>query len=310
MGPTVSLILQTHNHERFVEEALLSLLDQDVRADYEIIVVDDASTDGTARVVREVDSPRIRLIENAANLGAAASFNTAFASTTGRWVARLDGDDRWRPNWLSSTLCALDEHPDAPLAYGNVAVIDADGGWVQDRPEWVDRLPSNRQDQMLRLLRAYCVPAPTILACRDAWQHALPIPTSSTNNPDWPGSLKMAELGPFCYVDRVLADYRHHEGNFSRQIPTDCSKERAVLEVLNALYSRLPAIEWPDVHRQRRAVYALAYRNAAASYNLPHLRRHAVRCLVQAARLQPDARAVRLGMSILKGAVRDRLRDA
>jgi glycosyltransferase involved in cell wall biosynthesis len=99
--PTVSVIMPAYNAERFIEAALASVRDQTLAA-WELIVVDDASTDGTARMIAEAASrePRIKPITLAKNRGPAAARNIGIDAATGDWLALLDADDRYVPGRL------------------------------------------------------------------------------------------------------------------------------------------------------------------------------------------------------------------
>ena len=97
--PRVTVLIDTCNHQRFIEEAIWSVLAQDFPAsDVEIIVVDDGSTARTPEIVRKFQ-PRVRLIRKA-NGGQASAFNAGIPEARGEIVAFLDGDDWWAPSKL------------------------------------------------------------------------------------------------------------------------------------------------------------------------------------------------------------------
>lgn len=97
--PCISVLIDTYNHERFIERAIISVLEQDTPMDdVEILVVDDGSTDRTPEIVRTFE-PRVRLIRKS-NGGQASAFNTGIPECRGEIVAFLDGDDWWAPTKL------------------------------------------------------------------------------------------------------------------------------------------------------------------------------------------------------------------
>lgn len=109
-SPTVSVLVNTYNHERYIAQALQSVIDQDFPANQmEIIVVDDGSTDATSEIVREF-LPRIRYIRKA-NGGQVSAFNAGVAEARGGFVAFLDGDDWWASDKLNKVVAAFDAHP-------------------------------------------------------------------------------------------------------------------------------------------------------------------------------------------------------
>src|SRR5579863_8969263 len=124
MKPIISVLIDTYNHERYIEQAIVSVLEQDFpAAETEIIVVDDGSTDRTAEIVRQFE-PRVRLLQKA-NGGQASAFNTAIPETCADLVAFLDGDDWWTKDKLSGVAQAFEDHPDIPaVGHGFYEVYD------------------------------------------------------------------------------------------------------------------------------------------------------------------------------------------
>src|SRR4051812_21194171 len=104
--PLVSVLIDTYNHERFIEQAIVSVLEQDFpRDDREIIVVDDGSTDSTPEIVSKF-GPRLRLLRKA-NGGQASAFNAGIPECKGEIVAFLDGDDWWAAGKLQAVVTAF-----------------------------------------------------------------------------------------------------------------------------------------------------------------------------------------------------------
>src|SRR5579872_4503241 len=97
--PNVTVLIDTYNHERFIEETLVSVVEQDFPAsETEILVVDDGSTDRTPEIVRKFE-PRVRLLRKS-NGGQASAFNAGIPEAKGEIIAFLDGDDWWAPGKL------------------------------------------------------------------------------------------------------------------------------------------------------------------------------------------------------------------
>src|SRR6202158_2561064 len=109
--PYVSVLIDTYNHERFIEQAITSVLDQDMSmADVEIFVVDDVSTDRTPEIVRKFE-PRVRLIRKP-NGGQASAFNAGIPECRGEIIAFLDGDDWWEKSKLRVVLQEFEANPE------------------------------------------------------------------------------------------------------------------------------------------------------------------------------------------------------
>jgi glycosyltransferase involved in cell wall biosynthesis len=125
--PLVSVVMPARNSERYIEEAMASVFSQSHR-DWELIVVDDGSTDGTGDVVQMVlaREPRLRMLRLAHPGGPAGARNAAIALAEGRYIAFLDSDDLWLPAKLERQL-ELMERTKAPLSFTAYRKIDSEG---------------------------------------------------------------------------------------------------------------------------------------------------------------------------------------
>ena len=99
--PVISILIDTYNHERYIEQAILSVLEQNFPAgEMEIVVVDDGSTDRTPEIIRKF-VPRVRYLRKE-NGGQASAFNASVPELHGRIVSFLDGDDWWAKEKLTA----------------------------------------------------------------------------------------------------------------------------------------------------------------------------------------------------------------
>jgi glycosyltransferase involved in cell wall biosynthesis len=123
--PFASVLVDTYNHERFIEQAIVSVLEQDFpAADREIIVVDDGSTDRTPEIVKKFQ-PRVRLLRKE-NGGQASAFNAGIPECTGEIIAFLDGDDWWAPGKLQAVAKALAADADVGLVGHGITEVFSD----------------------------------------------------------------------------------------------------------------------------------------------------------------------------------------
>jgi glycosyltransferase involved in cell wall biosynthesis len=132
--PLVSVLLAVHNDQRHISLALESVLKQ-TAVDLELVVVDDASTDGTPELLAAASDPRVVLLRNEQQLGLAASLNHGLDRTQGRYVARLDSDDIALPEWIASLLERIRADPRVAIVGTGIVELDAEG-----RPGPVHRL--------------------------------------------------------------------------------------------------------------------------------------------------------------------------
>ena len=125
-SPLLSYIVLSYNYEQYIAQALQSILDQSVQ-DFEIIVVDDASTDRSVPLIESFDDPRIRLLQNHQNLGGAESYNRAVVAAQGEWLVNLDADDWIAPNKAEMQLAAARKDPKLDIVGTYVSMRDEEG---------------------------------------------------------------------------------------------------------------------------------------------------------------------------------------
>jgi glycosyltransferase involved in cell wall biosynthesis len=146
--PRVTIGLPVYNGERFLAEAITSLLDQTL-GDLELILADNASTDATLVIGKEFAErdPRVRVLSSDSNLGAAWNFNRCLEAARGEYFKWAAHDDRYDPRYLEACVDVLDREPDVVVCYTQATEIDDDGAElflrgpvnVADRPSAVDR---------------------------------------------------------------------------------------------------------------------------------------------------------------------------
>jgi glycosyltransferase involved in cell wall biosynthesis len=106
-GPLVSVIIPAFNRANVIKRAIRSVAAQSFR-DFDVIVIDDGSTDATEAAVKEVSFPSLRIVKHSGNRGAAAARNTGITEATGRFIAFLDSDDIWNADKLARQISALE----------------------------------------------------------------------------------------------------------------------------------------------------------------------------------------------------------
>ena len=110
---SVSVIIPTYNLKLLIERALLSVIHQNGGHEIEIIIVDDCSTDETLTIIKNLACPFVKIIRQERNQGPAAARNRGLAIAKGDFMAFLDGDDFWEPDFLNETTKFLQTHPEA-----------------------------------------------------------------------------------------------------------------------------------------------------------------------------------------------------
>lgn len=131
-APAVTVLTAVHDGERHLRESVESILGQSYR-DFELLVVDDASTDSSRVIVESYGDPRVRILHNEQKLGLTASLNRGMREARGRYVARQDADDVSDRNRLEHQIALLDGRPDVALVASHYRRIDDDGLHRGDR---------------------------------------------------------------------------------------------------------------------------------------------------------------------------------
>jgi GT2 family glycosyltransferase len=124
--------MSVYNGMPYLEEAVKSIINQTYK-DFEFIIVNDASTDGTLKYLKSLKDKRIKIINNPKNLGLAASLNKVLLVTNGKYIARMDADDISLPNRLVIQLKYLEEHPPIALCGCWVDLINKEGKVIGEK---------------------------------------------------------------------------------------------------------------------------------------------------------------------------------
>ena len=283
--PYISIVVPVYNMERFVADCLNSILKQEGDHDFEVIVIDDASRDASVEMINTFRDPRIRVVRHQENKGAAYTISQGFSIARGAYVARIDPDDRYRSHFLNRTVAVLERNPDVGLVFGRIAMIDSSGAITDPGTNYTAPAGDTKLDHFIHLLKRNDLPAPTVLARREAWALGLPIPSHLKFN-DWYLSLSIAERWPLFFVDEVLADYRIHGNNMHSVMIRERWAEPIIMEVLERFLSSPNRQEEKRAHRN--AIYAEQYRQLADQYFYWDLLTDARRCYWQAIMRRPD----------------------
>jgi glycosyltransferase involved in cell wall biosynthesis len=199
--PLISVVMGTYNHAPFVAEAIDSVLTQDF-ADFEFLISDDGSKDGTADIVAAQTDPRIRFEPNAENRGAALVLNELVGRARGRYLAVINSDDAWLPGKLSEQVAILDKDPGIGAVFGRVRFIDRDGQPIEKESlnfgqtfDKENRDPGN----WLRyfFFHGNCLCHPTVLIRRELYEKAGLYDNRLRQLPDldmWIRLVKQAEI--------------------------------------------------------------------------------------------------------------------
>jgi len=288
-APLISFVVPCYNYGRYLPDCLNSIFNQEGSWDFEIIAVDDASTDNTLEVLERFRDPRLRILRHHENHGHVVTVNEGLGAAQGEFVARIDPDDRYRPDFLKTLLPKFGQHPDAGLVYGDAAIINEHGDIQATGTDQVHLGADFKGNELCALLTENFICAPTAIARRNAWLEAMPIPEKLAFN-DWYFNVMMARRHDFCYVHHVVADYRVHSANHHAKIVTNKSEEPSIRYVLDLVFQ---SKDRPEIERQKQKVrgrvYSAQYLTLANKYFGAGLRADARRCYREAVTFSPAA---------------------
>jgi glycosyltransferase involved in cell wall biosynthesis len=215
--PAFSILMPAFNAERTIGPAIRSALAQS-REDFELLVVDDGSTDGTAEIIRSFDDSRIALISSE-NGGPAAARNLGLAQARGRYVSLLDSDDLYLPTYLAEVEQAMRQNPDAGFAFPDAWVLDDRSGRVRRTYTLADYAsPLADPPAWLRQLVTYNVVHCMAMIPRDVLDRVGPFDERLRAAMDYELWLRIAAHGyPAVRIDRPLGVYRVMPGSITSQ---------------------------------------------------------------------------------------------
>jgi glycosyltransferase involved in cell wall biosynthesis len=286
--PLVSFVVPCYNYGRYLPDCLNSILGQEGEYPFEVIAIDDASTDNTREILAQYSDPRIRVLLHEKNEGHVRTISQGLVESRGKYVARIDPDDRYRPYFLEETVSRLERYRDVGLVYGDAALIGPQGQQYEPTSDRIHQGKDHMGNEFVPLLLQNFLCAPTVMARREEWLRTLPVPPDLAFS-DWYFNIMIARRSEFCYVSRVLADYRVHDSNHHSRVVVNKTEEPSIMYLLNRVFSERE--QDPELEMQKQAargpVYSRQYLTLANKYFGAGLPRDARRCYVQALRYGP-----------------------
>ena len=294
--PAVSVVLPTYNRAGSIRMAVESVLRQSF-TDFELLIIDDGSTDATMAQLADIADPRVHLLTNPRNMGASAARNTGIRAARADWVAFQDSDDEWLPQKLAKQMARLAAAPRETVAcYCGMAIVgDPEGApgfrtTVRYIPDGIiTAVEGNLREPLLA--RSF-ISTQMLVARRDALHEIGGFDEALPALVDWDCVIRLSGAGPFAFVDEPLVLQYFSDNSITR------SREKRV-QALSCIL---------DKHHGLLVPYPGVFANHLVS--LAGARRHlgdhvgARRALAEARRIRPTdlsiwARAVWLSMSAI-----------
>jgi glycosyltransferase involved in cell wall biosynthesis len=236
----VSVILPTYNRGDLIGRAIQSVLAQTYR-DFELIIVDDGSTDNTEEVVRTFDDRCIRYLKYPKNRGVAAARNTGIKMAGGSYIAFQDSDDEWLPPKLEKQMALFDQDKE-----GNLGMVLCERLWIRGHRQ-VREAP--RADQLnykklLSYLGAYVVATPQYLLKRDVTEPELYFDENLRAYEDWDFMVRISRICRLDYVkEALIKSYEQRRRHFMEAVANSVTARDALFrKYVNELRARPRAL--------------------------------------------------------------------
>lgn len=225
--PLVSVLMPAFNAEQFIGEAINSILNQTI-SDFEFVIVDDCSNDATVEIVKSYNDPRIRIIENKANIGIAKSLNRGLKYCNSKYIARMDADDISMSNRLERQISYLEKNPDVAVVGCNIEIFGIERG---------ERNFSTDPEQLkIDLIFNNCFAHPTIMARKECLIQFGYNPEYSKME-DYDLWVRLSRQFKLSCIPETLLKYRMHVSQVTKQKSTEIDiqnykiKERIIHEL-------------------------------------------------------------------------------
>lgn len=209
--PLVSVIMPVYNSEKYLIEAIESILNQTLK-DFEFIIVDDCSTDSSSELIERYATAdkRTRILRNDTNLNIAKARNRGLEVALGKYIATMDSDDRALPTRLEDQVGYLETHLDVAISIGNINVISENGVYQYMRP-----YPITDRAIRSKVYRYNPFPNPTIMCRREVYEKTGTYDDKYVPIDDFDFWIRAGVNFKFGNCNRVVLDYRVRNGSSS-----------------------------------------------------------------------------------------------
>lgn len=229
----ISVIMPVYNCERYVEDAVGSILCQSYR-DFEFLIIDDASTDNTVSIITKFNDSRIQLINKPKNTGYTNSLNYALSIAKGKYIARMDGDDVSLPERFAKQIYFLESHPKVVVCGTNYSFLGSNKQIIQ---------PKTHEAIKIVLLEETCFGHPTVMMRKSVLdKYNLQYEIEKEPAEDYALWVTLLNYGKLHNLQEVLLNYRVYEGQVSQkrrdvQLQSKLSTRLKLLQYLGLKFS-------------------------------------------------------------------------
>lgn len=214
--PAVSVLMPAYNHASFVEAAVASVLGQSF-VDFEFLIADDGSTDGTSEVLSRFDDPRIRIFSHKDNRGAAVVHNELLSLAKGKYIGLINSDDVWSPGKLETQIEFLERRRDIGACFGRVRFIDDAGKEIPKKTLPFGNVFDQHNRSSALWLRYFfehgnCLAHPTVVARADVYAELGPYDIRLRQLPDFDMWVRLVKKYSISILETEMLSFRIIQG--------------------------------------------------------------------------------------------------
>jgi len=223
--PMVSVIIPTYNRNNTLKRAIRSVLNQTFQ-DFEIVVIDDASTESPEKLITAFNDARIRYFCHESNRGANVARNTGINASSGKYIAFLDSDDEWLPEKLECQIKSFENLPVNVGAHYSGLTVVSSKGVVLDR-----RIPSASGDILSTLFTRNCIgPLSSVIVRRSALDHSGLFDEQLPASQDWDLYIRIAHHFHFGFTRKPLVSYHISSDSITKNMKSKALARHMILK--------------------------------------------------------------------------------
>lgn len=228
MNHLITVLMPVYNGEKYLKEAIESILNQTFR-DFEFLIINDGSTDNSVKVIKSFNDPRLRLIHNESNLGLIKTLNKGLKMSKGKYIARMDCDDISLPKRLSTQASFMEKNPEVGVCGSWVKIIGLE-------QKFINKYPKNHAEVRAYLLFNTPLAHPAVIIRKELVdKYNLEYDEQYKHAEDYELWSRVVNCSKIANIPKVLLHYRMH--------PESISKKNSSLQAENSNRVRLKLLK-------------------------------------------------------------------
>jgi len=238
--PKVSVLIPSYNHEKYVKEAIESVLNQTFQ-DFELIITDDGSTDGTVDKIKEFDDERIQLYVFDENQGACNAMNNCIKHAKGKYIAYISSDDVWETYKLEKQINFIEKNPDIEVVFSKASFIGENSELLDENSSSTeiynlyknifDKKNRSKEEWLRRFFfSGNCICHPSILIRKRVYDDVGLYDERLASVPDFDMWIRVCLKYEIHIMDEKLIRFRIRDNNENISSPTQENNQRIRFE--------------------------------------------------------------------------------